>query len=132
MFRKTFFTLLFIVIATSVATMTALGQGNPVRGEVKLQQADGTTVPVAGALVEAFRTDIERGKMPDAKTDKRGGFSFVSFPLGQMYALAVSGPGIAPKVLSEIKGGMENIRSEEHTSELQSQSNLVCRLLLEK
>src|SRR2546427_1625322 len=26
----------------------------------------------------------------------------------------------------------ENDRSEEHTSELQSQSNLVCRLLLEK
>src|SRR3989475_9516415 len=26
----------------------------------------------------------------------------------------------------------QNIRSEEHTSELQSQSNLVCRLLLEK
>src|SRR2546430_4675751 len=26
----------------------------------------------------------------------------------------------------------ENERSEEHTSELQSQSNLVCRLLLEK
>src|SRR5688572_31553143 len=25
-----------------------------------------------------------------------------------------------------------NLRSEEHTSELQSQSNLVCRLLLEK
>src|SRR2546430_4415448 len=33
-------------------------------------------------------------------------------------------------------GGMLNVfgleRSEEHTSELQSQSNLVCRLLLEK
>src|SRR5688572_15669699 len=32
-------------------------------------------------------------------------------------------------------GGVENwgaLRSEEHTSELQSQSNLVCRLLLEK
>src|SRR2546430_9289063 len=28
--------------------------------------------------------------------------------------------------------GRENHRSEEHTSELQSQSNLVCRLLLEK
>src|SRR5688572_32721858 len=27
---------------------------------------------------------------------------------------------------------LEPIRSEEHTSELQSQSNLVCRLLLEK
>src|SRR2546430_8611921 len=29
-------------------------------------------------------------------------------------------------------GMMELFRSEEHTSELQSQSNLVCRLLLEK
>src|SRR2546430_8721960 len=27
---------------------------------------------------------------------------------------------------------MSDVRSEEHTSELQSQSNLVCRLLLEK
>src|SRR2546427_3850920 len=27
---------------------------------------------------------------------------------------------------------MKRLRSEEHTSELQSQSNLVCRLLLEK
>src|SRR2546430_8104872 len=35
----------------------------------------------------------------------------------------------------QIKPGatiVENTRSEEHTSELQSQSNLVCRLLLEK
>src|SRR5688572_32736813 len=29
-------------------------------------------------------------------------------------------------------GGFHRRRSEEHTSELQSQSNLVCRLLLEK
>src|SRR2546427_3566033 len=29
-------------------------------------------------------------------------------------------------------GDVARIRSEEHTSELQSQSNLVCRLLLEK
>src|SRR2546430_12485844 len=34
---------------------------------------------------------------------------------------------------SEEQGVMEKFRrSEEHTSELQSQSNLVCRLLLEK
>src|SRR2546430_9829259 len=32
------------------------------------------------------------------------------------------------RTLSEMRGS----RSEEHTSELQSQSNLVCRLLLEK
>src|SRR2546430_12386905 len=31
-----------------------------------------------------------------------------------------------------IKARQQKVRSEEHTSELQSQSNLVCRLLLEK
>src|SRR2546427_6991456 len=32
----------------------------------------------------------------------------------------------------EVVVGLLRVRSEEHTSELQSQSNLVCRLLLEK
>src|SRR2546430_4608530 len=34
--------------------------------------------------------------------------------------------------LNSAHAGPERQRSEEHTSELQSQSNLVCRLLLEK
>src|SRR2546430_3482421 len=33
---------------------------------------------------------------------------------------------------AEKPGVLRSMRSEEHTSELQSQSNLVCRLLLEK
>src|SRR2546430_2468696 len=38
-----------------------------------------------------------------------------------------------PRVLVRAVAGVEvEARSEEHTSELQSQSNLVCRLLLEK
>src|SRR5688572_31912233 len=39
------------------------------------------------------------------------------------------------RLLQSVRGGAdhgEDGRSEEHTSELQSQSNLVCRLLLEK
>src|SRR2546430_13583816 len=40
-------------------------------------------------------------------------------------------PSCSPRTNSEIR--CERLtRSEEHTSELQSQSNLVCRLLLEK
>src|SRR2546430_12250241 len=42
------------------------------------------------------------------------------------------GPGAIAVVLSGIVLAMPYMRSEEHTSELQSQSNLVCRLLLEK
>src|SRR5690606_42075362 len=37
-----------------------------------------------------------------------------------------------PYSLEEIFGDAQPIRSEEHTSELQSRENLVCRLLLEK
>src|SRR2546430_9387362 len=33
---------------------------------------------------------------------------------------------------TSVPAAVRNSRSEEHTSELQSQSNLVCRLLLEK
>src|SRR2546430_6894453 len=36
------------------------------------------------------------------------------------------------RVLIRLENQVELVRSEEHTSELQSQSNLVCRLLLEK
>src|SRR5688572_31294877 len=36
------------------------------------------------------------------------------------------------EVFAMVRKRMEPFRSEEHTSELQSQSNLVCRLLLEK
>src|SRR2546430_5486613 len=38
----------------------------------------------------------------------------------------------ARQVLRHIGLDIGQLRSEEHTSELQSQSNLVCRLLLEK
>src|SRR2546427_3086332 len=44
------------------------------------------------------------------------------------------GPGVNPSTGSPERPcpGASGWRSEEHTSELQSQSNLVCRLLLEK
>src|SRR5688572_31710119 len=44
-----------------------------------------------------------------------------------------AGPREARVAQDRILGlGQRVVRSEEHTSELQSQSNLVCRLLLEK
>src|SRR2546430_4746970 len=42
------------------------------------------------------------------------------------------GAGGAPPTEPAQQLGRQRPRSEEHTSELQSQSNLVCRLLLEK
>src|SRR2546430_3399526 len=50
-----------------------------------------------------------------------------------MLANVVAGPAIRPIIRDVFRLQPERpARSEEHTSELQSQSNLVCRLLLEK
>src|SRR2546430_7352782 len=49
-------------------------------------------------------------------------------PAGMPILTTHSTPGAAPGSIPNSANG----RSEEHTSELQSQSNLVCRLLLEK
>src|SRR2546430_13390536 len=45
---------------------------------------------------------------------------------------AVGGPGVRRRAIAQRPRRRRIPRSEEHTSELQSQSNLVCRLLLEK
>src|SRR5256886_10211812 len=55
----------------------------------------------------------------------------------KILSLVLPGSTAAPSVSSAISpptspGFSISTRSEEHTSELQSQSNLVCRLLLEK
>src|SRR2546430_12160113 len=46
--------------------------------------------------------------------------------------LAQPRQGVLEAVDLAERDGLKDARSEEHTSELQSQSNLVCRLLLEK
>src|SRR5688572_31255259 len=60
------------------------------------------------------------------------------FPYTTLFRSASTGQAQALRVRRHARlrtrrpGGAERGRSEEHTSELQSQSNLVCRLLLEK
>src|SRR2546430_4904066 len=59
-------------------------------------------------------------------SDREGSFELARQDLGAHDALTGAHP-----VLVALHG-VDLARSEEHTSELQSQSNLVCRLLLEK
>src|SRR5690606_40433278 len=51
--------------------------------------------------------------------------------MGEVKGMKLSHVAIAP-LGSLTKTPKDNMRSEEHTSELQSRENLVCRLLLEK
>src|SRR2546427_7116331 len=58
---------------------------------------------------------------------------FRNFPLASFVYLYGCRGTVSFQRLREESGMPSNlIRSEEHTSELQSQSNIVCRLLLEK
>src|SRR5256885_3248585 len=51
---------------------------------------------------------------------------------GRLSAMATDAAPEAPPFVTEILYWIASLRSEEHTSELQSPCNLVCRLLLEK
>src|SRR5688572_32188903 len=69
-------------------------------------------------------------------------FRSADFLLDPFHPGAINRIGVVPEPLMVALAGQLNVslgqermrsrRSEEHTSELQSQSNLVCRLLLEK
>ena len=107
MFRRKYFTLFIAAAFFLVASAAAFAQTAPVSGRVELKKADGTMEPVGGALVEVFRTDI-KGKLPSAKTNKKGEFSFAGLPLGATFAFSVSGTGIKPEIIPNIKAGREN------------------------
>src|SRR2546427_3533109 len=88
------------------------------------QQPVGLAVPGTGLRNDVGR-EVGRGRL------------LVPVDGGQIVAhelLVKARLGAARFVLVERPetGGVRRERSEEHTSELQSQSNLVCRLLLEK
>src|SRR6266567_4047339 len=72
--------------------------------------------------------DVVASARPDRH---RSAEAAVDAELGILLRLAERGSGDEPDVLEMVTADFD-ARSEEHTSELQSQSNLVCRLLLEK
>src|SRR5205085_4211565 len=59
-------------------------------------------------------------------------FTIADFPTPGLPVIIVSGKSFMLLTASSFMCALSTWRSEEHTSELQSQSNLVCRLLLEK
>src|SRR5690606_41555990 len=59
------------------------------------------------------------------------GYLLVQLGKGRVLAVFVDGGDLADRRRHAVRQ-REDLRSEEHTSELQSRENLVCRLLLEK
>src|SRR2546430_1413126 len=102
-----------------------------------------------GALITGATVAVSdaKGERKTATTSGDGTYVFDGLVTGA-YTVSATAPGFATSVETpiEIRANQraaleitlkvtiaeQRVRSEEHTSELQSQSNLVCRLLLEK
>src|SRR2546427_9435095 len=84
---------------------------------------------VKRAVAECVRKQVETGIdiVSDGEQSKSGFFSYVRERLEGFEARPHQ-----TRQLFAAEVANNCLRSEEHTSELQSQSNLVCRLLLEK
>src|SRR2546430_4268856 len=83
------------------------------------------TSPIVRALRAAHLHDAPRAELLQLACDR---LRSLGAPYTSVYAYMLQDGG--SELVLEAFSGRE--RSEEHTSELQSQSNLVCRLLLEK
>lgn len=108
MFRKNYFTTFLSIAFLLVAGAAVFAQTSPTSGRVELKKADGTTEPVSGATIDVYRTDI-KGKLPSAKTNKKGEFSFAGLPLGATFAFSVSAPNISPYLFPNVKAGQEKL-----------------------
>ena len=108
MLRKNYYTLLLAVALFTTGGLAVSAQTAPVRGKVELKKADGTTVPVADAVVDVYRTDIA-GKPAPTKTNKKGEFSFVGLQLGGTFIVSISAPNVRPQVFPGVKAGNESV-----------------------
>lgn len=76
-----------------LSATSAAAQVIPISGKVTLKQADGSVAPIAGALVDVYRTDITQKFQ--TTTDARGIYTVTLAYIGT-YTIAVSARGARP------------------------------------
>src|SRR5690349_22739166 len=92
------------------------------RGELRVVAASSE----AARLLELFQLQNDQGPCLDCFRTGR------PVAAGDLAAAAATWPRFAPAAQRAGFTAVQALRSEEHTSELQSRRDLVCRLLLEK
>ncbi|HEX8709838.1 MAG TPA: carboxypeptidase regulatory-like domain-containing protein [Pyrinomonadaceae bacterium] len=104
--RRNYFLITFAALAILLLnSLAASAQIAQLRGQVLLQQADGTTVPLPGATVDVYRLDLP-GKS-QTKTDKQGNYVFAGLYIVGNYVVVASAPNARPDILSGVKVGMD-------------------------
>lgn len=101
--RQHFFISLAALVILLMSCIATLAQSGEVRGKVTMKGPDGKDVPVAGAIVDIYRTDVKAKY--ETKTDKKGGYVYAGLPYIGTYTVAVSAPNARPSFLPNIKAG---------------------------
>ena len=107
MISRYFYGALVVAIVIASASLTTFAQVAELRGKVVMQQADGQKVPLAGAQIDVFRTDMQAKY--DTKTDKKGDFVFAGLPFIGIYTVVASHPTARPNFLPGVRVGQGNI-----------------------
>src|SRR2546427_13246331 len=102
-----------------------LGGASPAAQSAEVAQAPETIVLKAAHLFDSTGTALKDGATVVVRGDRIVSVGTAAAPAGAR-VIDLGDATLLPGFIDA------HTRSEEHTSELQSQSNLVCRLLLEK
>ncbi len=90
-----------IALLSALCAVAASAQVTQASGKVTIKQADGTVVPVQGAVVTFYRTDIK--SKYDTKTDKSGRYVYAGLPFTGIYTIAVSAPNAQPTFRAKVR-----------------------------
>src|SRR6185503_19567914 len=105
MFRKSLFTVVAALAMVFSAAIVTSAQVGELHGHVFMQQADGTKVPLADAVIDVYRTDIS--SKYNTKTNKKGEWIFAGIPYIGTYTVAVSHPTAQPTWQPGVKAGRD-------------------------
>ena len=104
--RRSQILIALVAFAILVVTSTAVSaQSGQMRGRVVIQQADGSTVPAAGAQVDIYRTDV--GGKYSLKADGKGQWVHAGLPFVGTYTIAASAPNASPATKTGAKAGRD-------------------------
>lgn len=92
---------LFAALLVTASAVVASAQSTQVNGKVTLKQADGTVVPVVGAQIDIYRTDIKAEF--HTKSDKKGNYIHAGLPFVGTYTVVVSAPGASPTYQAKLR-----------------------------
>ncbi|HEX8336142.1 MAG TPA: carboxypeptidase regulatory-like domain-containing protein [Pyrinomonadaceae bacterium] len=92
---------LFAAVILAASAAVASAQSTQVNGKVTMKQADGTVVPVVGATIDIYRTDIKAEY--HTTTNKKGEYIHAGLPFVGTYTVVVSAPGAQPAFESKLR-----------------------------